>query len=394
MQSIWPRILSFFAFVLQLGAALLACNSSDTALYPGCCQPNNSSISFVTLCTCAAGYRKYVSDDASFANCTACTSNTYQPFNTSTGNCEPCPSGKLAPQPASSVCTTCPVGSNGTSTCTPCPAGTRGEVLLGIAVCLPCGTGKFQNKTGQLQCDACPKGSVSSSTGAKACTACPAGYYQALSGNTACVPCGVGYANNISGASTCQACAAGTVATINNATECTACPAGYRQPEQAGSACLPCGEGMFSTAAGSHSCQSCPSGTFANTNTSTECQYCPAGYFRKFTDGVGCNSCVQGYSTNGKRGAHECSACPKNEVCNDYGCAKCKPCGFFEKSTNGRTCERDEIEIVEVVVITILSCAALCVLSFVCNTVKFVIDSFKSAAAYQKCSVETVEFEY
>ena len=201
-------------------------------------------------------------------------------------------------------CAPCPVGHycdvEGLSAGIPCRAGTH---MPGIGArestnCLPCGPGRFNHLTAQVQCHPCPAGTFSEEDDSAACSSCPAGGFCPDAGASsrlvfqACPPGSWSSALGTSTNATCQLCPRGTFSSIpgapSNAT-CEPCPANHYQPALGAhilSMCLPCplNSGAAAGSIHRHACL-CDSEFFdANeTRGGVQCTHCPL-------EGTQCNS--------------------------------------------------------------------------------------------------------
>eukprot|EP00929_Paragymnodinium_shiwhaense_P012088 TRINITY_DN11876_c0_g2_i2.p1 TRINITY_DN11876_c0_g2~~TRINITY_DN11876_c0_g2_i2.p1 ORF type:complete len:719 (+),score=133.22 TRINITY_DN11876_c0_g2_i2:661-2817(+) len=161
----------------------------------------------------------------------------------------------------------CPIGhafDSEAGACVPCPAGHRGAFTAGIATCVPCGLGTFQNETAQVVCQPCAAGEFTDESGLSACKTCSRGSFQGDVGKSMCHTCPRGTAQSERGRTSCDRCPPGLFANATNSTSCTpcpvaahttafvgaiaasecGCPAGSYQSKTDPSVCLPCEKGM------------------------------------------------------------------------------------------------------------------------------------------------------
>ncbi|XP_077994412.1 signal peptide, CUB and EGF-like domain-containing protein 3 [Glandiceps talaboti] len=168
--------------------------------------------------------------------------------------------------------------------CVACSVGTSFDIAE--SRCVPCPTGTFQNKEGQLTCNKCPQGGS-----------------------------GIVGARNISECG--SQCRPGEHS-IDGFKPCTPCSLGTYQPDEGRTSCFPCGPGLTTTAVGSAifgNCtvkERCIPGYFYNVSRH-RCQECPIGtYQQDFTQ----NFCIRcpGDTTTDEPAASEPSAC-KDRAC-------------------------------------------------------------------------------
>ena len=217
----------------------------------------------------------------------------------------------------------------------------------GYAFCTACGTGEYQNQTGQTDCHECTPGRYGPSETNSECQLCPAGRFERSSRSSDCDPCVEGNHVNYTGAtkcvtcergrhqadegqSECDLCAAGrhSTGTGNQDSECAPCVGGYAQPLQGQSECVACLPGTFSNGP--------ESGTGSNGHhesgwAASECTDCPAGKHGRSHNEYFCTECKAGRA-QGEVGKSECEICGSGKY-SKGSAAKCKNCAFWEYAT-------------------------------------------------------------
>ena len=187
---------------------------------------------------CSAG--KYSS--ANSADCATCPVGYYCPGVSDKIQCS---GNKYQPNEGKTSCLTCSAGSYVSSDRAQCLICEAGYKCTGDGSKVACGAGTYQPYTGQTTCIACSAGytcsgatqtycaagSYSSTAGATSCTTCPKGYY--CTGGTNKTACGSGKYNDLTGqgsSTACKTCSSKTAncATCNSTTGvCTGCVSGY-----------------------------------------------------------------------------------------------------------------------------------------------------------------------
>ena len=101
-------------------------------------------------------------------------------LNSSEG-CRPCGEGTYQPI----------TGANSRDSCLSCPAGTASSDTTGVAFCLDCTPGTFQNESGRLKCEPCPKffWCAARSSAPTACDEGTTGQLENLMSKDGCDPC-------------------------------------------------------------------------------------------------------------------------------------------------------------------------------------------------------------
>ena len=309
-------------------------------------------------CLCNAGFlfEEGVSFDAH--TCVECPMGTYKDTisNEETETCQACPplSNSPAHSTTESACT-CNVGySQGINGCEPivlqqtCVECSTGKFSSQEAsTCQDCGAGKYQENTGQMDCDLCPSGQFQESIGTSTCEQCQSGSFQpatGISNATNCIPCDPG-TYSLGGVDYCTPCASGKFNDAEGATsisDCEMCPENTNTQNLAGSdekADCVCNTGYTGTGA---SCEACR--THSNSSGGqTDCT-CNKGYGYVSAGGVGesCVQCVAGTykDTQENQG---CSDCNENEFSSGLGADTntCRPCPANSKSPQQSTSPSD-----------------------------------------------------
>ena len=185
--------------------------------------------------------------------------------------------------------------------------------MTGVAKCVDCIPGQYQNEVGKHNC-----------------TECVEGKYRGPKGTAdKCLSCDLGK-NSVTGSATCTVCIPGKAGT-----PCTDCLEGkYRGPEDTADECLACRIGQYSTTASSV-CSGCDLGKFGA--TAGTCDDCPVGKYNDLRGSKKCSQCPVGKTPNQKRTACEKPAwkvpadCePRVQYLNDQSTNKtkwtCVPC--------------------------------------------------------------------
>jgi len=127
-----------------------------------------------TNCTteCPAGYYFYNISD--WVVCFQCPPGSFSSAGST--QCSQCDPGYFAPNAASSLCQSCPIGSYSynSSPCTACPPGS------------------FSSTNATVNCSYCEPGSYAPFEGSSSCMSCPAGFYSSSNGSAYCSTCQVG----------------------------------------------------------------------------------------------------------------------------------------------------------------------------------------------------------
>ena len=210
---------------------------------------------------CTAG--KY--SEANSSSCATCPKGYYCPPKS---NKIQCSGNKYQPNEGKDSCLTCSAGSYVTSDRAQCLVCEAGYKCTGDGSKVACGAGTYQPHPGQTDCLTCPAGytcsganqtycqagSYAPSAGSTSCTTCPKGYY--CTGGTNKTACGSGKYNDLTGqgaASACKSCSSKTAncATCNLETgTCTGCNSGYKVD---GSSCIPEKNELLFTFTGTYS---------------------------------------------------------------------------------------------------------------------------------------------
>ena len=188
----------------------------------------------------------------------------------------------------------------------------RAPQQRGAYACLPCVTGRYQNKQGQTTCIFCSPGRSAANRIAK-CQHCPAGRYTVTTASRNCHACPAGHFGtpgaahaecagrcgpgkfSAKGAAKCSKCSPGTFTVTHGVGNCTACPVG-----------------KHGLADGEH-CKSCEPGRYAAVTGLTRCVPCPAGTYGLGGDKTArCHSRCRAGSFS-KVGAYRCEYCAKGQ---------------------------------------------------------------------------------
>ena len=308
-----------------------------------------------------------------------------------------CPPGTYQDQEGQSSCKTCASGTYstiGASSCpysaTTCPAGTYAN---GTAGCVSCGTGKYNDQTGQtsesVACKSCGAGEYQDEDGQTSCKTCASGEYSATVGATSCFGmykertsghCGdsgggwgkmTSAANCGSGAAALswQDTTADTVSWLSfNPPGCYYRSSAYElkfNTYNSNGACtstrkclctLTCPPGTYQNQTGQSTCESCPNDTYSIAGASS-CPYfattCPAGTYKNGT--AACEPCDAGSITNTgtSAGATTCTVCAAGKyslssnvaACNDVNECDTDPCKnglCWDSNTNNTSINLNE----------------------------------------------------
>jgi len=281
-----------------------------------------------------ASQRCYYMSASTYSNCDAkrngiqrlcpcgrpltCSENAY--YDTTSGTCEQCPSGKFSSVGAVSLSGCgCGVGEEMSSdgvTCRPCDPGTYQD-QAGQAVCKFCETGKYSPNTGSTQSSDCME-VTSCAPGNKRLGTFETGFY--------CVACNPGKYTSTYDQSSCDECPAGTFSDVSRASVCSECP-----PDMFSSvfrdSCIYCGSFMQSPQ-GSEYCY-CNAGYQPHDTNTNQCEPCPA--LTTYREDNGNPIMTQTYKPT--IGNHDCVACAYS-ICGD---------GFFLDNcaySNAGTCQQ------------------------------------------------------
>ena len=189
-----------------------------------------------------------------------------------------------------------------------CDPGTKYNTTTGL--CEDCPSGKYTFHKGRTQCELCQAGTHSSNSRSSNCQACQKGTFSRDDGSKECSACALGYFADDIQKTQCAMCPIGTTSTAPFHT-CTRCAYGHYASQTGSSACTPCPVGMRTKESGTVSLDGC----LCNVRT-----YKPAPNSAK------CNKCPDKMTTDDSIGAtaeSECF-CPDGTVESVEGkCAKC-----------------------------------------------------------------------
>jgi len=331
----------------NLFSTTTGCNPGQysSSYYTACQTCNAGSFSNTTgasSCTqCSPGTYQGSSGQSSCINCGA---NTYNPNygSTAISACLPCTYPQIA-NPGSANCSTCKPGEwfdAAASKCKGCPTGQYG---IGGPTCFNCSAGTYNDMTNQSSCMTCPSGRTYTGTGATSasnCTACPAGQYAFNS--TTCFDCGTGTYNNLTGQTSCFVCPAGTsnnMTAQQNFSACIPCPLGYHASSNGSTQCVPCDAGTHANTTGLANCYGCPPGSATNATGSVNCTACTPGYHAQNSGQDKCVPCDAGTFSN-RTGESMCPPCGLGYFSSSAGLTECTKCliGTFANETGTGNC--------------------------------------------------------
>jgi hypothetical protein len=370
---------------------ILQCIGCEVGLY----QDENGT----TACkTCPPGKSHSLKNASSVDLCEDCPKAKFG----QNGICEDCPLGRYGNQTGLPVCNECPVYFNqstkGQTECLRCPYGRYSDVGQATcdydkfscpkgmhasewsfniqcrypntiytdcqSVCVNCEVGKYNNQTGQQDCQDCSYGKISiegssNSSQCKLCPAgkqkksnicvnCPVGYYsKKLDGDIYdCALCESGKYSDETGLEQCKDCTAGRFGeTMTNGwqTKCSDCPSGKVSGPGAvecilctvgqyplNNTCTSCDKGKHSHLAGNSICTQCSEGEYADEKGLTWCKTCPSGKtsVSASTALSNCTECPTG--THMENSA--CAACPQGRYNDENGQSFCKDCDYGKYS--------------------------------------------------------------
>ena len=266
------------------------------------CKPCPAGSSCVTGATfpnaCSVGS---AANGTGNAACSPCLEGTYQD-TAGASSCSPCPSGFFCPAGASmAMPASCPPGTyvdgeySSNDDCVPCPMGSQ------------CAGGGSQPRL-------CRPGTKSNASGLAICLECDPGSFQEHFNKTECHPCDPGH-YCVQGSSTPLPCPGGSttnpdIAVMTSSADCITCPVGMSCPTGS-NAGIPCAPGTNQPQEGQSTCELCEAGKYQGSTQETMCEDCTPG-----------NYCVRGASTP--------SPCPGGTYANGTGfrsAAQCEPVG-------------------------------------------------------------------
>lgn len=161
-----------------------------------------------------------------------CSENAY--YDTTSGTCEQCPSGKFS--------------SVGAVSLSGCGCGVGEEMSSDGVTCRPCDRGTYQDQAGQAVCKFCETGKYSPNTGSTQSSECVE--------VTSCAP-GNKRLGTFESVFYCVACEVGKYTSVYDQSSCTSCDPGKMQHETGKSFCYDCVEGLYQAPAQDY-CASCP----------------------------------------------------------------------------------------------------------------------------------------
>ena len=283
-------------------------------------------------------------------------------------SCKTCASGTFQEQAGQSSCKDCTsdtYSDAGASSClfdaTSCPVGTYAS---GTAACLSCGSGKYNDQTGQTSDSSCKTDCSAGSyivADKGACLSCPVARYSNDDASS-CFDVGV-YKKRVSGEcgdsgggwskitskAACEeaAAAVGWSDTTASTNQYGGLPPGcslwfgglYFNQQNTNVACssnekcactLTCPPGTFQDQSGQSSCKTCTSGTYSDTGASScllDATSCPVGTHASGTLTV-CDFCASGKYNDqtGQTSESSCKECDSGLYQNEAGQFLCKTC--------------------------------------------------------------------
>nr|CAB3265904.1 signal peptide, CUB and EGF-like domain-containing protein 2 [Phallusia mammillata] len=176
--------------------------------------------------------------------------------------------------------------------CHLCPPGQRANVLSGT--CVPCSTGSYQSRPGQVTCQACPLSSDDGDTATRSPLQCP----------------GI--------------CPPGHVST-DGLLPCYPCPSGTYQPERGRTSCIECGSSVSATGVGWTSFDQCTAGSCSTGHyydtTRDYCERCAKGFYQPEGGNRNCLACPGNTTTDfdAAQSLHECKEQRCGQARTNYG---------------------------------------------------------------------------
>jgi sugar lactone lactonase YvrE len=317
----------------------------------------------------------YIAAGAGATTFTACPAGTFT--GTSTSNCNACPAGNVAPNPATSICSACNGYGyyfvNATSPCQPCKVGTYAGFVGTGNPCLACSTGVYCPNTAMQAGLACPAGSFcpTSVTGNVAPIPCPGNTSMPTTGNSnaACTNCTGGLVA-VPGSTSCiapvftcpfntywrsdyflcAACPSNAYCLGGFKTSFVVCAPGSVPPGwalNASGACAPCAVGSYcpgSAASGGlldNVTIACPAGQSTPAVGAPDASHClplcAPGSFLNTTTGA-CSNCAPGSISPGGVNVTACTQCASRSVTTSLPRTACTACAAGFLAVNGTTC--------------------------------------------------------
>ncbi len=210
-------------------------------------------------------------------------------------DCADCPAGKFSDAAGQTSCKgTCGEGQYSPGGLASCIACSRGQYQdeRSKGSCENCSSGQYQDETGQsVPCETCAKGQYQDETSKGSCETCATGQYQDETGQSVpCETCSKGQYQDETGQSVpCETCASGQYQDeTGQSVPCENCSSGQYQDETSKGSCEKCASGQYQGEAGKSTCRQCNQGKFASSTGWSECQDCAQS---SFSDELGSTTC-------------------------------------------------------------------------------------------------------
>ena len=181
-------------------------------------------------------------------------------------------------------------------------SGNINSIIVGVATCLPCATGRYL-AAGMQSCDYCPVGKEPTAD-KTSCDFCLLGRYRSNPSSAACIDCAIGTESSA------------------DRTSCSSCAAGFYRPSLTNMQCIACP--LYATCSSS-AIVSCSAGFKVNANLDG-CERCPVGQ-QSSADGRSCTACPAG-QVRPNLMLDTCVSCPGNGTCPSANTVSCNN-GYF-----------------------------------------------------------------
>ena len=315
---------------------------------PNKCSGNGTCDTTTGKCTCKAGFTGDDCSTSTGGGVVVCGAGFYNDDNI----CKECGTGTYQDQSGQSVCKSCGVGTyqdkTGQVSCKDCGTGTYQD-KTGQTSCTQCGTGTYNPKTGSIistDCLACGVGTYQDAKGQSSCKSCGTGTYQDIQGQSSCKQCGAGTYQDEAGKISCKQCSVGTYNPKTGSiisTDCLACGAGTYQDVQGQSVCKQCIAGTYQDIQGQSVCKQCLAGTYQDVQGQSVCKQCGAGTYQDAQEQTSCKQCGAG-TYQDIQGQTVCKQCLAGTYQDALGQSSCKKCtdGTYQDKIGQASCKTIE----------------------------------------------------